>query len=237
MIKAIFIDFFGTLVHWEPDATKIQKMACATEGFYVSEGALVQGYDAAETLMATENAISPIHLRPLIERERFFSEYERKLLEVRGVKVSPKIASIIWKRVQATPKKLVLYEDSQEALRTLKKLGLKLAIISNMGRELHEIIIQLGLAKLIDFGITSSEAGAAKPHPPIFQLALKKADVSSCEAIHVGDDYEGDILGARRVGIHSVLLNRKGEIHTPYNCPVISSLEDLSHYLKIYGRT
>jgi HAD superfamily hydrolase (TIGR01549 family) len=237
MIKTIFIDFFGTLVHWEPSATKIQKLACAAEGFEVSEDALVQGYIAAGTLMATENAISPIHLRPLVEREGFFSEYERKLLEASGLQVSAEIASLIWEGVQTTPKKLVLYGDSLTALKTLKTLGLKLAIISNMGQELHQIIIQLGLAKLIDFGVTSSEAGSAKPHPAIFQLALKRADVSSSEVIHVGDDYEGDILGARGIGIHSVLINRDGKIDPPNDCPVISSLEDLVPYVNDYVAT
>lgn len=235
MIKAIFVDFFGTLVHWDPDATKIQMMACAAEGFEVSEEALTEGYTVAGHIMAAENAISPIHSRPLVEREKFFAEYERQLLKASGVHVSLKIASVIWNRVQSTPKKLVLYRDSLKALSTLKGLGLKLGIISNMGLELHQIIAQLGLAELIDFGITSSEAGAAKPHPPIFQMALTRAEVSNSEAIHVGDDYEGDILGARGIGIHSVLINREGKIDAPSNCPVITSLEDIAPYVKSYG--
>jgi FMN phosphatase YigB (HAD superfamily) len=51
----------------------------------------------------------------------------------------------------------------------------------------------------------TQEAGANKPDPTIFQLALKRAGCSPNEAVHVGDSYEKDVLGARRIGIMPIL--------------------------------
>jgi len=67
---------------------------------------------------------------------------------------------------------------------------------------------ELGIAEYLDFTVTSAEAGADKPQPPIFLKALELAQVTAAEAVHVGDQYQNDVLGARGVGIAPILLDR-----------------------------
>ena len=69
-------------------------------------------------------------------------------------------------------------------------------------------LVLLGLDHLIDFVVTSEEAGVDKPHAPIFALALEKAQCQSTEAIMVGDSFSHDVMGACAVGIRSVWIHR-----------------------------
>jgi putative hydrolase of the HAD superfamily len=51
--------------------------------------------------------------------------------------------------------------------------------------------------------------GVAKPDRRLFEAALELAGVSAAEALHVGDSYEEDVVGARAAGIEPVLLRRR----------------------------
>jgi putative hydrolase of the HAD superfamily len=56
--------------------------------------------------------------------------------------------------------------------------------------------------------------------------ALALAGVQPERAVMVGDSYESDVLGAQRLGMSSVLVNRWG-VPEGAKCPVIDSLSDL----------
>ena len=50
-----------------------------------------------------------------------------------------------------------------------------------------------------------------KPDSHIFNYTLETAvGVSAAEAVHVGDTYEADIVGARNAGIRPILIDREG---------------------------
>ncbi len=89
----------------------------------------------------------------------------------------------------------------------------------------------LGIAAYIDFTVTSAEVGADKPQPPIFLKALELAQVKPAEAIHVGDQYQNDVLGARGVGISPILLDRADYYAEITDCPRIRTLTEVSKYL------
>lgn len=232
MIKAVFLDFYGTMARWTPAAEAIQARACEAEGFRVSEEALAGGYPAADAYMSTENARSPMPSRPEAERQAVFAEYERRLLEAAGVDVPLETARRIWERVNGTPKELELYDDARPALEELVGAGLKTGVISNMGPNLHDLIERLGLRHLLHATVTSSEAGMGKPHPAIFQAALAKANVAPHEAIHVGDDYRGDVAGAQNAKMHALLLARQELVTAPGDCAVIKTLREVLPYLR-----
>ncbi|MDP3061868.1 MAG: hypothetical protein Q8O40_01460 [Chloroflexota bacterium] len=50
------------------------------------------------------------------------------------------------------------------------------------------------------------------------------------EALHVGDQYRNDVVGARGVGIQPLLLDRYG-LEAEADCPCIRSLADIEKYL------
>jgi putative hydrolase of the HAD superfamily len=72
----------------------------------------------------------------------------------------------------------------------------------------------------------------SKPHPAIFQAALAKANVAAHEAVHVGDDYRGDVVGAQNAKMHALFLARKEPAVAPGDCPVITTLREVLPYLR-----
>jgi HAD superfamily hydrolase (TIGR01549 family) len=235
MIKAVFLDFYGTLVHWTPEMEAIQVAACTDEGLQVSEEAVARAYPTANAFMAAENSKSSVWSLPEPERKSFFAEYERLLLEAAGVRVSPEVAWRVWERVHSAPKELALYADVLPMLQELQARGLTRGVISNMGSQLTDHLEQLGLVGHIDVWATSAEAGVNKPHARIFQTALARAVVEPHEALHVGDDYDSDVLGARNAKMHALLLARDRDAETPQDSPVLRSLREILPFLEQQG--
>jgi putative hydrolase of the HAD superfamily len=61
---------------------------------------------------------------------------------------------------------------------------------------------------LFDFAINAVDVGVAKPAPDMFVAACDRLDLEPPEIVHVGDDPEHDVLGAARVGMRTVWVNR-----------------------------
>jgi FMN phosphatase YigB (HAD superfamily) len=55
--------------------------------------------------------------------------------------------------------------------------------------------------------------------------------VDASEAIHVGDQYHSDIVGAKGVGISPLLLDRDGFWESINDCPRIRSLSEIVNYV------
>ena len=92
-----------------------------------------------------------------------------------------------------------LVPGGREACGDLSRAGLRLCVVSNWDIGLTEHLQQLGLDLAV---VTSAEAGAAKPAPAVFELALQRLGVADpARAVHVGDD-AADEAGARAAGMH-----------------------------------
>jgi len=87
-----------------------------------------------------------------------------------------------------------------EAVSELERLGLRLAVVSNWDVALALHLERIGLAGRFEAIVTSAEAGASKPDPRIFELALERLRVRPERALHVGDS-EADEEGARAAGM------------------------------------
>src|SRR5207237_5177856 len=84
-----------------------------------------------------------------------------------------------------------LYEDALPVLEELRSRGLKLALISNTGRDLDAFVAHHKLQ--VDAVLGSGTFGRTKPHPTIFQAVLEQLGVSGEEAAMVGDSPEDDV--------------------------------------------
>lgn len=81
-----------------------------------------------------------------------------------------------------------------------------------------------------DCFIDSEQVGVKKPHPDIFNYALKKANVNAEQSVMIGDNLEADILGAKAVGLSCIHYN----VHQdpPHeHCPIVEDLMELKKYL------
>ena len=82
----------------------------------------------------------------------------------------------------------------------LRRRGLALAVVSNWDVGLAEHLGRVGIGALVDTVVTSAEAGAAKPDPAVFHLALERLRVAADRTLHVGDS-DSDEEGARAAGL------------------------------------
>ena len=92
-------------------------------------------------------------------------------------------------------------------LESLRARGLKLGVVSNAfdpGPLLHRDLADAGVAERVDFAVFSSELGIRKPHPGIFEHALKALEVEAGDALFVGDRLYEDVRGAAQVGMKTV---------------------------------
>ena len=231
MIKAVFFDLYNTLIHYEPPPEEQQTQACRAFGIEVERQAIRHGYWAANEFLTHENARLAIQKRSEEEQREFWIDWEATLLRKAGVNVSRELASQILDWVRQTDRKLVLYPDVLPTLTLLRSRGLTLGLISNLERSLEHLCTDLGLSPYLDFILISHEVGFEKPHPEIFLTALERAKVQASEAIHVGDQYHADVVGARQVGIKPLLLDRDGLFADFTDCERIQSLEEIMRYI------
>ena len=64
--------------------------------------------------------------------------------------------------------------------------------------------------------LTSARIGVRKPHPKIFEAAMRARRHRACnETIYVGDSYKHDVLGARNVGMDAILIDRDASYRWP----------------------
>ncbi len=108
-----------------------------------------------------------------------------------------------------------VFPDVIPALDAMQAAGLRLAVVSNWGWHAPELLQTLELARHFEVMSISARVGYQKPHAAIFEHALDLLEARPEDAIHVGDDPEADVLGARRVGIEPVLIDRRGRIDSP----------------------
>jgi len=232
MIQAVFFDFYGTLAGWEPAAGDIQRRSAAAEGLDLDADAIEQAYPRANALLDRENAVQRLASRTPEQRESFLAEYEQTLLATAGYDVSLDVARAIWLRVRSAPKELALYPDARSTLEELRNSGFILGVISNMGTDLPDYLEHMGITGLIEAAVSSGEVGVAKPHPAVFEAALRKVGVGASEALHVGDGYESDVLGAAAAGLGALYLQRDANGSDPGKHAVVGSLSEVPPHVR-----
>lgn len=182
-------------------------------------------FEAALDAAASELAID----EDLAYRPELFVQYARRVLEGMGGQ-GPGLDACAREIYDewAECRHFSLYDDVKSALQELHKQGLRLGLISNTHRCLELFQRHFGLEILITSAVSSCVHGFMKPHPSIFETALRAVGVEADEALMVGDSIKHDVVGARQVGMRAVLLARSGWVDERLEAvPVISSLREL----------
>ncbi|HEY9432319.1 MAG TPA: HAD-IA family hydrolase [Blastocatellia bacterium] len=121
-----------------------------------------------------------------------------------------------------------VYDDVEPALAELKRLGLKLGVISNFDSRLYDVLRACRLDHFFDSIHISTRVGAAKPDPVIFQAALNHYAVEGRQAWHVGDSLREDVEGAMAAGLNAALIDRDDRFAENSPAPRITNLEQLA---------
>jgi len=111
----------------------------------------------------------------------------------------------------------LVYEDAAEALERLAGEGVPVVAVSNViwwpGYITRVVIERAGLGGLLAAQVYADEIGALKPDPLAFQAAeraLREEGYDARLALHAGDDFREDFLGAMSAGLVGVLVDRAG---------------------------
>lgn len=117
-----------------------------------------------------------------------------------------------------------LFPDAGPFLRRAAR-AYPLLSVSNGNADLHRI----GLADLFVSHVSAREVGAAKPDGRVFRTASERLGLAPWQILHIGDHPEQDILGAARIGMKTVWVNRSGArwAHDPAPDHEVSSLEQV----------
>lgn len=128
------------------------------------------------------------------------------------------------------------YPDVEPVFELLKSTGYRLGLISNWDARLAKLCFDMGLDRYLDSVLSSASVGLIKPDPDMFETACERLNVEPRRAVHVGDQYFADILGARGAGLHPVMIDR-WEFGHPADVPVIKDLYELLPILGLEGTT
>jgi len=102
-----------------------------------------------------------------------------------------------WARQQVN-----FFDHTLHVLNELKKYY-RLAALTNGNADVSVI----GLDRYFEFSLSAESVGKQKPAPDMFLMALDHANVAAEEVVHIGDHPEHDIMGANRVGFHTIWVN------------------------------
>lgn len=233
MIKAIFFDWFNTLATFEPPREELYSRAFQEFGIELPIKETLRGILTADQYYFAENAKSPVRERSPQEQAEVYSYYPKAILAEAGVDAPSELPLKIVKRLmqQFMGVTFVLFDDVLSTLEILKGQKLILGLLTNAEKDVVSVCDKLGLNAYLDFSVTSGEVGSEKPKPAIFLAALERAGVEASEAIHVGDQYNIDVVGARGVGITPILIDRYDIFPEIDDCPRIHGLNELAQYL------
>lgn len=122
-------------------------------------------------------------------------------------------------------------------LDALRSRGYRLAIVSNTttrGPLLTAMLARFGLLPFFDAVVYSSAVGVRKPHPEVYEAALRFLAVEPEAALFVGDRLREDVLGPRRLGMRGVLTHEfVQDAHAGEPDAVLSQLVELLPVLDV----
>ena len=122
----------------------------------------------------------------------------------------PAILDAAWTVHQARNLWCRVPDGMGEALDAMRAQGVKVAIVSNSEGMLDRLFTELGVLRHFDLVVDSGKVGIEKPDPRIFRLALDRFGVAPERALHLGDVFATDVLGARAAGIRHALIDPYG---------------------------
>ncbi|MCI4337004.1 MAG: HAD family hydrolase [Thermoplasmata archaeon] len=222
--QCIFFDLGGTLIDFQDPAGWTE--AARSVGVELDAEHLAHCYEEVDLEADAGPLPTPA------------TEFWRRVLErSSGTAVSLGVAQEFELLLRRLPPGVHLYSDVTRCLRQLASDGRKLGIISNSSsaESVREYLRGCEIDRYFDWIVSSGTEGVEKPDPAIFLRAIARASTTPARAFHVGDQPNRDARAARRAGMQSVWLNRRGTGFGE-DPPEITSLTELPGLLRVLER-
>jgi putative hydrolase of the HAD superfamily len=225
-LKAVFIDAGNTLLYEKPSRFEIYAEEARGRGFALDAAGMMELMRRAHRELPRQIGGAFRYTDPWFEAyiERIFHRYL-------GLPESdlPALREQLFGRF-SRPETFAVHAGADELLAELARRNLCVGIISNWSARLPKLLDDLRISERVDFVLCSAIERAEKPDSTLFERALALANVAPHEALHAGDDFEKDVLGARRVGIRGVLVDHMGT-HAQSEVPRVKSLIELGELI------
>ena len=199
MIKAVFIDFYGTVVY--EDGEVIQKVS--QEIFVsgkVTDKSEIGSYWWNEFQTAFNNAYGDsFETQRILE----YKSLEKTIKHFKSSADAVKLSNLMFRHWIKPP----IFEESKQFFELCPVL---IYVVSNIDRaDVLQAIKYHGLKPAGVF--TSEDAKSYKPRKELFEFALNNVELSAGEVLHIGDSLSSDIKGASSVGINAIWVNRNNK--------------------------
>ncbi len=220
----VFLDAGGVLVSPHPDPIAARFLDA---GFAIDSARLLEAH--YQGMLAIDDA----HAEPEV-----FDDYHRAYVRHLGLDGNQAAAALLqdlWGRSGLWSQPLPW---AAAGLAAIAATGVPIVIVSNADGTVAELLTSTGLLQVgagpgvaVAGIIDSGTVGVAKPDPRIFELALTVAETTADRAVHIGDAYQYDVLGARAAGIDPVLVDPYG-LHLNADCHRVASLVEVAELLR-----
>ena len=214
MIKALLVDFFGTLVY--EDGAVVRRLAetvAETGDSDDLKGIIGYWWDIFSESFHRAHGADFVPQREL--EYRALCETVQHFHSAADARALSEMLFANWMRPPIFPDSTSFLDAST----------VPVYIVSNIDRtDIESAIAYHGFTPAGVF--TSEDARSYKPRGEIFRLALDAAGVAPDEVLHIGDSLESDVQGASSLGIHAVWLNRGGK-PVPAGVTAVGSLMDV----------
>ena len=220
MVETVLLDAGGVLVY--PNWTRVSE-TLSRHGVDVSAEALARAEPVAKRQLDTERTITST-----TDASRGWLYFDL-ILTAAGVPISDATADAL-DELHIYHRESNLWEcvppHVPATLDALRRRGLNLGVVSNANGTLGRAFERLGLTASFACVLDSCDVHVEKPDPQIFHLALERLGGRPETAIHIGDFYQIDVVGARSAGIRPVLLDEAG-LYEEADCLRIRTFRDL----------
>jgi 2-haloacid dehalogenase len=193
---ALTFDCYGTLIDWETGLLAGFRAVTAAHAIAAPDDELL------ESFARHESAIEADRYRPYRE---VLGEALRRILAERGLEPTPEEVGAFGGSVVAWP----AFPDSAAALQRLQtRFGL--GVITNCDDDLFAASnARLGVT--FDWIVTAQQAKRYKPNPRGFELAFERIGLPTSRILHVAQSLFHDHVPAKRLGLSTVWVNRRGD--------------------------
>jgi putative hydrolase of the HAD superfamily len=207
-IRAIVFDAAGTLIHLPKGAPHHYAEVAARRGLKLDSSRLEQAF---RTVWRTLSPPSVTRMPRPDDDRNWWRTLVNEVLDRCGV--SPEDSfdrAAYFDELYAEFTIPGIWECYPEVTAVLEQLSdrFTLGVVSNFDGRLRSVLDQLGLSTFFREVVISSEVGADKPHPWIFNETARRLALLPKQILHVGDDPEADWRGAASAGFQVFELKR-----------------------------
>ena len=201
-IKGVLLDFDNTFYEYAPchDAglrASFEEFKKIKDILY--EDFLTRYTDAQKKVKSRTKGQGASHSRFL-----YFQKLLEQLEGKTNVAKTMELEEIYWSTFILHMK---LKNDVVDFLTRCRENGVKTCLVTDLTAHVQfRKMKAIGVDTLLDFVVTSEEAGAEKPDESPFSLALEKLQLSPSEVIMIGDDNIKDIDGAHTQGVKAYMV-------------------------------